>query len=845
MTDAVRRREDEDGGQIPTMARFAKPAPQSPPPSLQHSLMSASHLVGRQDEVARVLELLADPSVRLVSLTGRSGVGKTRLALEVARALNSTQRGSVRLVSLAGVSDPELVCAEIASQLQVPPLPGVPLTAALNRLLAHSPLVVVMDNFEHLLAAAPLLNDLLDACEELQLLVTSQSPLRLRAERVLRLAPLPLPEANMLSLSALLDQPAVALYCDRAKAVSHRFQLSPDNAAAVVGVCRQLEGLPLAIELAAARAATLTAADILVRLSGQRLDVLRSGRIDVPSRHQDLRSAIRWTYKLLSPAEQKLLRRLSVIGVWFEVDDVEALAEDESTQVLDDLSALVDLHLVEVTPDEYTARFELLPSIRDFARDELIASGHFEGVEQAWTAWMAGRARSAARDLTLDSPDDSRAWLERAHDRLLHALVVCLSRRRADQALDLFNGLAPIWAKRPLEAAHRRVIERTIYLAEHDGRTNAALSEAWAWSAVLQLRVLVPDRPDTCVERLRRAEAMARSVGDDVRLLHALICRIMVAPMTGDMAGATAAISEGLNLSARLGSTSWLARFEDFQARFLNGTGHDERALPVALSALDHARQVSDTTVFLQVAQLLQTMAPRYPQAAAALPPPADLLEMARATHQTVLEAVLMPVLAIQAAAAGDTVAAAQWCLRGLELSGPEPSSYLTGFAFVAAVEIAIARSDLELAVRLHGRLIESAEQLRAAMNPPIIAAHSAAIAQLQRALGAERFEILVAEGSAASWQSTFGQLESYLRDIASPHPSEPEAQDAGRSDELTSRQLEVMGLLARGLSNKDIAAALGVSPKTVMNHTVAIYRKLQLRGRTEVVAWAMKSGLA
>jgi predicted ATPase/DNA-binding CsgD family transcriptional regulator len=844
MTDAVRRREEEDGGQSLSLARFAKPGPQSPPLSLQHSLISASHFVGRQDEVARVLELLADSSVRLVSLTGRSGVGKTRLALEVARALNSSQRGSVCLVSLAGVSDPELVSAEIASQLQVPPLPGVPLTAALKRLLARSPLVVVVDNFEHLLAAAPLLNDLLDACEELQLLVTSQAPLRLKAERVIRLAPLPLPEDNMLSPSALLDQPAVAMYCDRAKAVNHRFQLTPDNAPAVVAVCRQLEGLPLAIELAAARAATLTAADILVRLSGQGFDVVHSARTDAPGRHQDLRSAIRWTYNLLSPVEQELLKRLSVIGVWFEVDDVEALAE-ESTQVLDDLSALVDLHLVEVTPDAYTVRFELLPSIRDFARDELIASGHFDGVEQAWTAWMAGRARSAARALTLDSPDDSRDWLERAYDRLLHALGVCLSRRRVDQALDLFNGLAPTWAKRPLEAAHRRVIQRTIELAEHDGRSIAALSEAWAWSAVLQLRVLEPDRPGTCVERLGRAEEMARTVGDDDRLLHALICRIMVAPMTGDLAGAPAAISEGLNLSARLGSTSWLARFEELQARFLDGTGDGERALTVALSALDHARQMSDTTVFLQVAQLLQTMAPRYPQAAAALPPPADLLEMARATRQTVLEAVLMPVLAIQAAAAGDTVAAAQWCLRALELSGPEPASYLTGFAFVAAVEIATARSDLELAVRLHGRLIESAEQLRAAMSPPIIAAHSAAITQLQRALGAERFEILVAEGLAASWQSIFGELESYLRLIASPQPSEPEAQDAVRSGELTSRQLEVMGLLARGLSNKDIAAVLGVSPKTVMNHTVAIYRKLQLRGRTEVVAWAMKSGLA
>jgi predicted ATPase/DNA-binding CsgD family transcriptional regulator len=845
MKDAALRDPGEDGGQIVSLARVKERGRQPRSVLLHRSLKSAAPLVGRQEELALVSELLADPSVRLVSLTGRSGVGKTRLALEVGWALDSSTRGSVRMVSLAGLFDPDMVYAEIASQLQVPRMPGVPLTATLVRWLARSPLVLVVDNFEHLLVAAPLLNDLLDECEDLQLLVTSQSPLRLRAERVIRLAPLPLPEDNVLSPSALLDQPAVALYCDRAKAVNHRFRLNPDNAVAVVAVCRQLEGLPLAIELAAARAATFTAADILDRLSGQRLDVLRSARTDAPNRHQDLRSAIRWTYRLLSLAQQQLLRRLSVIGGWFDIDDAEALGEAEPTQVLDDLSALVDLHLVAVKPDDDTARFELLPSIREFAREELVTSGNLESVEEDWTAWMAGRARSAARDLNRDAPDDSRAWLERAHDRLLHALGMTLNRGRVDQALDLFNGLAPIWANRPLEAAHRRLIERTIELAEDDGRRVAALSEAWAWSALLQIRVLAPDRPDTFVERLRQAEALARSIGDDGRLLHALLCRIRVAPMTGGLARATAALSEGLELSARLGATSWLARFENFQARLLNGRGDDDQAIPIALSSLDHARQVSDTATFLQAAQLLQTMAPHYPQAAAALPPPAELVEMARATHQTVVEAVLVPVLAIQVAATGDTAAAARWCLRGLELSGPDPSSYLAGFALLAAIEIAMANCDLELAARINGRLAESMEQLHAAMNPPFITAHSAAIARLQSELGAERFEILAAQGAAASWRSTFGQLESYLRNIEYQEPSETEVPDAMHEGGLTDRQVEVVRLLARGMSNKEIAGALGVTPKTVMHHTVAIYRRLDLRGRTEVVAWAMKSGLA
>jgi DNA-binding NarL/FixJ family response regulator len=218
---------------------------------------------------------------------------------------------------------------------------------------------------------------------------------------------------------------------------------------------------------------------------------------------------------------------------------------------------------------------------------------------------------------------------------------------------------------------------------------------------------------------------------------------------------------------------------------------------------------------------------------------------MARISHQTALEALMTPTLAVQAAAAGDPTTAARWCLRGLELTGPDPSSYLAGFAVFAAVEIAAVRGDLELATRLHGRLSDSAKQLQAAMSPPFITAHMAIIAQLQLKLGVERFEILVAEGAASSWPSTFGHLERYLRDVESPEPREPEAHEVKPSDGLTDRQLEVVKLLASGLSNKEIARALGVAPKTVMHHTVAIYRKLELRGRTEVVAWALKSGLA
>ena len=291
----------EGGRRLVGLASYQGYRPARPPLLLQRSLQAAP-LIGRQAELAAVLELLDDPSVRLVTLTGRSGVGKTRLALEVGWALDAARPGSVCMVSLANVQEPELVSAEIAAQLEVPTLPGQPLAAALIRWLDRFPLVLLVDNFEHILEAAERLTDLLDACEDLKLLVTSQAPLRLRPERVLRsraAARCPRPAVSIWPpLSINPPWPSTATGPGRLTTDSVS---DADNAGAVVALCRQLEGLPLAIELAAARAATVPAAEVLTRLPSRRLDVLRSPRRDAPTRHQDLRAAIGWTYQLLSP----------------------------------------------------------------------------------------------------------------------------------------------------------------------------------------------------------------------------------------------------------------------------------------------------------------------------------------------------------------------------------------------------------------------------------------------------------------------------------------------------------------------------------------------------------------
>jgi predicted ATPase/DNA-binding CsgD family transcriptional regulator len=838
---------DEDPVRIVDLASHQGFGPSRSPLLLQRSLQSAP-LIGRQAELAALTELLDDPSVRLVTLTGRSGVGKTRLALEVGWARDATRPGSVGMVSLANVREPELVSAEIAAQLDVHTLPGQLLATALIRWLDRSPLLLLVDNFEHILAAAPRLTELLDACEQLKLLVTSQARLRLRPERVLRLGPLPVPHAGNINLPLVVDQPAVALYCDRARAVDYRFSLNDDNASAVVELCRQLEGLPLAIELAAARAAIMPAGEVLARLPSARLDVLRSPRLDAPTRHQDLRAAIAWTYQSLSPAEQELLRRLSVIGASFEIDDAEALAGGESANVLDALSTLVDLHLVESTSMRDIAYFELPPSIRDFAYDDLTARGDLDGAEQAWTSWLAGRARVAGKALYAPNPDIWWDWLDRAHDRLVHALQVCLARHYAEEALDLLGALAPQWVNRALEPAHRQMLERAIEIAEGQDNQTGALGQAWTWSALLGLRALTPDRAELLIDRLRRAEALARSLGDHERLLHTLDTWTRVVPM-GQGERTNAAIAEGMELAQRLGANSWLARFEVQRARALTMAGDSDASLIPALSGLARARQANDTAGILDAAAKLQTMASRLPEAVTALPPPQQLLEMAHTTHQTTIAAGLLPTFAVQAVAAGDIAGAARWCRQGLELSGLHPSSVLTALAVVAAVEIATARGDHALAARLHGRLLHSQQILYTVMPPDIATAHQAAITELRDALGTDSFAGYATEGATLPWPSVLRELDMYLEGIGAHRPATHlppgQGRNQRRDDGLTSRQQDVVRLLADGLTNKEIAQALGVTPKTAMHHAAAIYQKLGVRGRSETVAWAIRTGIA
>ena len=319
-----------------------------------------THFIGRFQETQAVRARLQDEHVRALTLTGTGGIGKTRLALEVAHHLRFDFEDGVHFVELAPLTNAALVVDAVAHALNVPEQLGQDRTGALRAHLQSKHLLLVMDNFEHVMPAASLVADLLAACPALKVLVTSREPLNLRAEQQVALEPLG-------------DAEAVQLFVERAQAVSVQFAAAADDAATYSEICRRLDGLPLAIELIAARARTLAPIEMLRQLD-RPLQALVHGPSDAPQRHQTLRNAIQWSYDLLNPEEQRVFTQLSVFAGGFTVEAAQAV-QGESDSVLPTLEALHQASLLQQQISAGETRFVMLETLREFAAEQLFGTG--------------------------------------------------------------------------------------------------------------------------------------------------------------------------------------------------------------------------------------------------------------------------------------------------------------------------------------------------------------------------------------------------------------------------------------------------------------------------------------
>jgi predicted ATPase len=409
-------------------------------------------LVGREEEIAAAKQLLERPEVRLVTITGPGGIGKSRLAIEVARQMAEQFFSGVYFVPLAAVTDPGLIPLMIAQTLGVRETGGQSPLETLKEYLRSSSggsLLLVIDNFEHLVAAAPVLSELLTLAPGLKLLVTSRAALHVYQEQEFPLPPLALPDARSLpSLDAVSNYPAISLFAQRAAAVKPDFKLTEDNASAVTEICTRLDGLPLAIELAAARVKLLSPAAMRTRLAS-RLQLLTGGARDLPQRQQTLRQAIDWSYDLLSEPEQKLFRRLSVFLGGCTLEAVESVCDtrkDLGLDLLDGMASMVDKSLVrQIEQVDGEPRFVMLETLREYGVEKLAASGEEPLARRAHAAYCLVLAEEGAAE---DEDTKRTEWLARfelEHDNFRAALEWLTDTANADWGLRLGAALFRFW----------------------------------------------------------------------------------------------------------------------------------------------------------------------------------------------------------------------------------------------------------------------------------------------------------------------------------------------------------------------------------------------------------------
>jgi predicted ATPase/class 3 adenylate cyclase len=527
-----------------------------------HNLpLQPTPFLGRQQEVASVCELLSRSDVRLLTLTGPGGMGKTRLGLQVAAELTDQFADGVWFVPLAPLNDAALVVPTIMSTLSISEEGTQPLLVQLQAALKDRNILLLLDNFEQVDAAADAVAELLTSCPRLKVLVTSRVVLHVQAEREFNIPPLSQPDPTHLpDLGTLSQYEAVALFIERAQAVKPDFVVTNANAPAVAGICARLDGLPLAIELAAARSKLLTPQALLTRLS-QGLAVLTGGARDVPTRHQTLRNTIAWSYDLLTPDEQRLFRRLSVFLGGCTLEAIEAVSAaldgvDPGGFVLDGVGSLLDKSLLRQTErDDGEPWFMMLETIREFGLEALARSEELEAIRHAHAAYYLQLTEAIEPELRGSQQDIWCDRLEREYDNLRAALNCFLERGESiEMALRLAGSLWFFWMIRSHTREGWTFLERALERSE--GVAASLRAKALYIAGFLAVQLGNVDRGE---ELCQQSLALFRESGDVAEIGYAIFNLGLTRFSRGDRARARLHFGESLEVFKKAGNKSGMA----------------------------------------------------------------------------------------------------------------------------------------------------------------------------------------------------------------------------------------------------------------------------------------------
>ncbi len=669
----------------PDLVNEFPPLRVSKPIVSQRLPVQLTSFVGRVAELTQVRELLADN--RVVTLTGAGGVGKTRLAIQIAAELtdesgqfpDSTSDG-VWYVDLAPITDPELVPLTVARALGLPDQPGRSTMDTLTRFIADRRMLVVLDNCEHLLdASATLVVALLEACPGLTLLATSREPIGVAGEVSWR--------APSLSLA---DE-AIELFSDRARRARPAFAVTDDNAAAVTEICRRLDGLPLAIELAAARVRALSLTEIVDSLH-DRFRLLTGGARTAVRRQQTLRASVDWSHALLTEPERALFRRLAAFMGGFDLEAAQGIAggaEVERYQVLDQLALLVDKSLVVADDSGGRTRYRLLETVRQYAQEKLGESGEAEAVRTRHRDYYT--ALAAALDAPAGSDYDQRLdQAEMEIDNLRAAFAWSRENSDTEPALALASSLQPLWVARaqPREGLTWFDAVLTDEVAQDVGVAAAVRARALADKAMLDLFLVAADPLD----RAQQALMLAREIGDPVVLARTLTACGLAAAYNAELAGAY--FAEAVELARELDDKWRLSQILAWQASAGIAVGEPLAARVVAEEGRDLADAIGDGSnsrhcrICLGLAQsFLGDLTGAVAQFRA-------VAAEAKAAHDGLHQAVSLAHQGTALALQGDTVAARAAAQAGLEVAS-EFGGLATSVSYFALANAALATGDV------------------------------------------------------------------------------------------------------------------------------------------------------